>query len=103
MPTDRPQYYQNNLKPVETSEHSLREALKELRIAAKRGADLVQNGSPPGERSRSGLFNGPSGIYSRYGNHRPMTKMRISAVNINIYLINHVNPFRPHPYVSSPR
>ena len=77
MPTDRPQYYQNNLNPIEISEDSLRNALKELRIAANRGVDLVKNGSPPGELSKAGLFNGPSGIYSRYRIHKPRSKLRI--------------------------
>lgn len=63
MPAQRPQYYPNNLKPVDITKDSLREVLRELRTAAKRGADLVQHGSPAGERSKAGLFNGPLGTY----------------------------------------
>lgn len=63
MPTERPQYYENDLKPVEISKESLQKTLKELRVAAIRGTEIVQNGSPPpSEWGAKGFFNGSPGI-----------------------------------------
>lgn len=63
MPIERPQYYQNTLKPVDITPDSLRDILKELRIAAKLGADLVHHGSPPTDDWGSkGMFSGTPGM-----------------------------------------
>lgn len=63
--SELPQYHKHNLIPVDISQGSLRETLKELRIAIKRGADLVQNGSPPADEwGEKGMFNGTPGMYT---------------------------------------
>jgi len=63
MATERPQYYQNTLKPIELSQESLQQTLQELRDAARRGADMVKEGSPPaGEWGIGGLFLGNPGM-----------------------------------------
>lgn len=63
MATERPQYYQNALKPIEINKDSLQQTMQELRDAARRGADMVKEGSPPpGEWGIGGLFLGNPGM-----------------------------------------
>lgn len=73
MSTERPQFYQNKLKPVDITPDSLRRVLQELRTAARHGADLVQHGSPPTDDWGSkGMFSDAPGMvlphytYSRH-------------------------------------
>ncbi|RMJ26649.1 hypothetical protein PHISP_02461 [Aspergillus sp. HF37] len=59
MSTERPQFYQNNLKPVDITPDSLRRVLQELCTAARHGADLVHHGSPPTDDwGNKGMFSG---------------------------------------------
>lgn len=63
MATQRPQYYQNTLEPIEINRESLQQTLQELRDAARRGADMVKEGSPPhGEWGIGGFFLGTPGM-----------------------------------------
>lgn len=63
MATERPQYYPNKLTPIEINHGSLQQTLQELRDAARRGANMVQKGSPPPkEWGMAGFFLGSAGV-----------------------------------------
>ncbi|KAL4896494.1 lanthionine synthetase C family protein [Aspergillus ambiguus] len=58
-----PQYYQNNLTTIPIDPDHLRSALKDLRVAVHRGADLVQHGvPPPSEWGITGVYVGVPGV-----------------------------------------
>ncbi|OJZ84053.1 hypothetical protein ASPFODRAFT_139831 [Aspergillus luchuensis CBS 106.47] len=64
--TDLPQYYPNNLTPLDISQETLENALKELQVAVNRGATLLQEGCPPqsewGKTYNTGIYVGFPGI-----------------------------------------
>ena len=63
MATERPQYYENTLKLIEINQESLQQTLQELRDAARRGAHMVRESSPPpGEWGIGGFFLGNLGM-----------------------------------------
>lgn len=64
--TDLPQYYPNNLTPLDINQETLENALKELQVAVDRGATLLQEGCPPqsewGKTYNTGLYVGFPGM-----------------------------------------
>ncbi|GLA18932.1 hypothetical protein AnigIFM62618_006590 [Aspergillus niger] len=63
---DLPQYYPNNLIPLDINKVTLKSALKELQVAVNRGATLLQEACPPqsewGKTYNTGLYVGFPGI-----------------------------------------
>lgn len=63
---DLPQYYPNNLIPLDINKETLKSALKELQIAVNRGATLLQEACPPqsewGKPYNTGLYVGFPGM-----------------------------------------
>lgn len=60
-PEPAPQYYPNNIQPVEVTRENLLQALKELRVATRRGAELVEQFNLPDPEGELGLFMGVPG------------------------------------------
>lgn len=61
-PVEAPQFYKNTLEPIEINQTNLLNALTELRSATRRGAELVEKGSPAERDGKAGLFMGILGI-----------------------------------------
>ncbi|KAJ6021008.1 hypothetical protein N7540_006512 [Penicillium herquei] len=63
MTTERPQYYQNTLSPLEINATSLVESLKELRAAVRQGAEAIQENEPPQDKwPIGGMFKAFPGV-----------------------------------------
>ncbi|KAJ5672114.1 hypothetical protein N7507_001241 [Penicillium longicatenatum] len=60
---ERPQYYQNTLKPVEVTAVSLAESLEELRVAVRYGAEAIRaNETPQDKWPIGGMFKAFPGV-----------------------------------------
>jgi len=67
---ERPQYYENTLKPIDVTATSLAESLEELRFAVRYGAEAIQaNEAPQDKWSMGGMFKHFPGMYSYRGIH----------------------------------
>lgn len=62
---ERPQYYENTLKPLEVTAASLTESLEELRAAVRYGAEAIQaNETPQDKWPIGGMFKHFPGMHS---------------------------------------
>ncbi|GIJ84245.1 hypothetical protein Asppvi_003085 [Aspergillus pseudoviridinutans] len=61
-PVEAPQFYENTLEPIEINQTNLLNALTELRLATRRGAEQVERAGPAEVDERHGLFMGVLGI-----------------------------------------
>lgn len=62
---ERPQFYENTLKPLEVTAASLAESLEELRVAVRYGAEAIQaNEAPQDKWSLGGMFKHFPGMYT---------------------------------------
>ncbi|KAJ5648114.1 hypothetical protein N7490_004486 [Penicillium lividum] len=60
---ERPQYFENTLKPLEINAASLTNSLKELRVAVRLGTEAIQANEPPQEKwSVGGMFKSFPGV-----------------------------------------
>ncbi|KAL4796337.1 hypothetical protein BDV19DRAFT_388473 [Aspergillus venezuelensis] len=65
--SERPQFFDNNLKVAEIDEASLRQSLDELRTAVVKGVNIIEAGDhPTGEYDGRGIFTGELGIAVAY-------------------------------------
>ncbi|KAL4962948.1 lanthionine synthetase C family protein [Aspergillus stella-maris] len=65
--SDRPQFFDNNLKVAEVDEASLRQSLDDLRNAVLKGVNIIEAGDPAtGEYDGRGIFTGELGVAVAY-------------------------------------
>jgi hypothetical protein len=84
---ERPQYYQNTLKPVEVTAVSLAESLEELRVAVRYGAEAIRaNETPQDKWPIGGMFKAFPGMY---GYRKFYPTFRISFDPCGAELISH--------------
>lgn len=65
MTDERPQYYNNQLTPLETNAASLSNYLHELQVAVRNGAELIHKNDPIPEKWL------PGGMFKHFPGTRP--------------------------------